>query len=151
MGTKKDQAAARMKEIVALEGKPRRWPTEQSMQDSFQAYICHCAEKKLQPNISGFCVFADMTRDVFYDYRPRYPNTYHKIRLALEDTLVNYNAFTGLTNPAMAIVQGKNTFGWDDTGRGGGGSPVLDVDFDASEDELDALMSRCGYLPKPKE
>ena len=150
-GRKKEQAEARKNEIASLRGKPRTFPTEQSLQQSFEAYIIHCAEKKLQPNISGFCVFCDCTRETFYSYRDHYSDTIQKIRLALEDTLVNYNAFTGLTNPAMAIIQGKNTFGWDDSGRSAGESAHIDVDFDASEEELDYVMGKLGYLPKPKE
>ena len=129
-------------------GKPRRWPTEDALQADFIRYIEHCAEKQFLPNISGFCVFVDITKDTFYAQQQHYPDSYKKIRQALEDSLIQHERF-GQRNPAMAIVQGKNTFRWDDTGKGKADSAVLDVDIDADEETLDLMMSKLGYLPSP--
>ena len=134
-------------------GKPRRWPTEDALQADFIRYIEHCAEKQFLPNISGFCVFVDITKDTFYAQQQHYPDSYKKIRQALEDSLIQHERF-GQKNPAMAIVQGKNTFRWDDTGKGSGdNSALLDVDFDANQDEIDTYLSKLGYfaLPDPTE
>ncbi len=143
-GTKKDKSP--YGELQTF-GKPRRFPSDRDFQASFEGYIEHCLGQKLQPNISGYCVYCDMTRDTFYAQQQHYPDTYKKVRHALEDTLVNFQRFTGLSNPAMAIVQGKNTFKWDDSGKGGGDSLHIDVDFDADSDEIDNLMSKLGYQP----
>lgn len=130
-------------------GQPRKFPTDKDFQSCFIAYIEHCATKQLLPNIAGFTVYADITKDTFYQQQRYYPDSYRKIRQALEDALIQHNRF-GQSNPAMAIVQGKNTFKWDDTGKGGGSDAIIDVDFDADSDEIDNLMSKLGYLPSPE-
>jgi hypothetical protein len=134
---------------LPTKGHPRRFRTEQDYQQCFIDYIEHCAVKQLLPNISGFCVFADITRETFYLQQDYYLDTHKKIRQALEDALINHNKF-GQSNPAMAIVQGKNTFKWDDTGKGGGdNSALLDVDFDANQGEIDVYLSKLGYFALP--
>ena len=131
-------------------GQPRRFPTEDDFQQSFIAYIQHCADKQFLPNVAGFCVYADITKETFYKQQEYYSDSYKKIRQAPEDSLIQHERF-GQKNPAMAIVQGKNTFKWDDTGRGGGSDAIIDVDFDADSDEIDSLMSKLGYLPVPAD
>ena len=129
-------------------GKPRAFPTESDFQDAFYRYIKHCFQKQLLPNISGFSVFCDISPDTFYAQQEYYPDTYKKVRAALEDCLIQHERF-GQKNPAMAIVQGKNTFRWDDTGKGKVDSSILDVDIDIDEETLDLMMSKLGYLPDP--
>ena len=129
-------------------GQPRRFPTEDDFQQSFISYIQHCADKQFLPNVAGFCVYADITKETFYKQQDYYSDSYKKIRQALEDSLIQHERF-GQKNPAMAIVQGKNTFRWDDTGKGKVDSSVLDVDIDTDEDTLDLMMSKLGYLPSP--
>ncbi len=129
-------------------GKPRAFPTESDFQDAFYRYIKHCFQKQLLPNISGFSVFCDISPDTFYAQQEYYPDTYKKVRAALEDCLIQHERF-GQKNPAMAIVQGKNTFRWDDTGKGKVDSSVLDIDIDIDEETLDLMMSKLGYLPSP--
>ena len=145
----KDQAQQQpAKNLPAKMGKPRIFPAETDFQDAFYRYIEHCNQKQLLPNISGFSVFCDISPDTFYSQQEYYPDTYKKVRAALEDCLIQHERF-GQRNPAMAIVQGKNTFRWDDTGKGKADSAVLDVDIDADEDTLDLIMSKLGYLPSP--
>ena len=135
--------------LPATRGKPRAFPAESDFQDAFYRYIEHCSQKQLLPNISGFSVFCDMSPDTFYAQQQYYPDTYKKVRAALEDCLIQHERF-GQRNPAMAIVQGKNTFRWDDTGGKGKMDPaVLDVDIDVDEETLDLMMSKLGYLPSP--
>ena len=134
-------------------GQPRRFPSEDDFQRSFIEYIQHCADKQFLPNVAGFCVYADITKETFYKQQEYYSDSYKKIRQALEDSLIQHERF-GQKNPAMAIVQGKNTFKWDDTGKGGeDNSALLDVDFDADQGEIDMYLSKLGYfaLPDPTE
>ena len=144
-----NKAQANLPAVKRPRGKPRKFPSEEDFQQAFIDYIEHCATQKLQPNIAGFCVFCDMTKDTFYSQREYYPDCYKKVRSALEDTLINFHRFTGMSNPAMAIMQGKNTFGWDDTGKGKVDPFVLDVEIDIDEETLDLMMSKLGYLPDP--
>ena len=134
--------------LPAKMGKPRTFPKETDFQDAFYRYIEHCSQKQLLPNISGFSVFCDISPDTFYAQQQYYPDTYKKVRAALEDCLIQHERF-GQRNPAMAIVQGKNTFRWDDTGKGKADSAVLDVEIDVDEETLDLIMSKLGYLPSP--
>lgn len=127
-------------------GQPRKWPTEKALQNDFIKYIEHCQQEELLPNISGFCVFVDVVADTFYDTRRYYPDTYKKVRQALEDSLIQNQKF-GQRSPVMAIVQGKNTFKWDDSGKGQSDLSLIDVDFDADSLEIDNYMAKLGYLP----
>lgn len=126
-------------------GQPRRFPTEDDFQQSFISYIQHCADKQFLPNVAGFCVYADITKETFYKQQDYYSDSYKKIRQALEDSLIQHERF-GQKNPAMAIVQGKNTFRWDDTGKGGDSAPLYDVDFDAEAGEIDIMLTKLGYI-----
>ena len=144
-----NNAQANLPAVKRPRGKPRKFQSEDGFQQAFVDYIEHCVTQKLQPNVAGFCVFCDMTKDTFYSQREYYPDCYQKVRSALEDTLVNFHHFTGMSNPAMAIVQGKNTFGWDDRPGAGKDSLVLDAEIDVDEETLDLIMSKLGYLPSP--
>ena len=88
-------------------------------------------------NISGFCVFADITRDTFYEYETYYPNSYKKAKQALEDRAINYKGA-----PAMAIFYLKNTFGYQDKPTENTNDTV---EIDADDTEIDALLSKLGY------
>ena len=134
---------------LQVQGQPRRFKSDQELQDSFILYIQHCATKQFLPNISGFCVYIDITTETFYQQKNYYPYTYRKIRQALEDSLIQYDKFTGMNNPTMAIMQGKNTFKWNDSGKSDDSS-LIDVDFDADPLEIDNYMSKLGYLPSPE-
>lgn len=142
---KRDQATST--DIIQSRGKPRHWPSSDAMVSDCAQYIEQCGIKKLLPTIGGFCVSQDIITDVFYATNEYYHDGYQKCRTMIEYAVTNPQAF-GQSNPAMAIVQGKNTFKWDDSGRGGEQGRTQDVDFDAPEDEIDALMGTLGYAPK---
>lgn len=127
-------------------GKPRKFANGSEFESAFAQYLQQCEQRKDLPNISGFCVFCDMSKDVFYASEDYYPHEYKKVRDALEDRLQNYHHYQN--NPAMAIMQGKNTFNWQDT-------PQVLVDnrqikLDSNSDEIDKLLSKLGYLPSPE-
>ena len=123
-------------------GHPRRFATDDDYQSCFVHYIEDCQRIGKLPNISGFCVYADITRETFYFQKDYYIDTHEKIRQALEYALVNHQLF-GHKNPAMAIVQGKNTFKWDD--RAGQQNSGDMVEIDLNDDDIDILLSKMGY------
>ena len=124
-------------------GHPRRFKTDEDYQSCFVHYIEDCQRIGKLPNISGFCVYADITRETFYLQKDYYIDTHEKIRQALEDALVNHQLF-GHKNPAMAIVQGKNTFKWDDRPNQNNDSNNYES-IDADDGEIDVLLSKLGY------
>ena len=136
---KKPKTAA---QIANPGGRPWRFATEQDLMDAFVRYINHCHDVGDLPNISGFSVFNDMSKETFYAQAERFPNCYKKIRDALEDRLQNYHHYQ--SNPAMAIVQGKNTFKWDDR-PGRDESPNDTIEMDADQPDIDRLLSKLGY------
>ena len=132
-------------------GKPRRWGDENALMTDFKAYIDHCLLKHLLPNVAGFCTFCAVVRDTFYETRNYYPDTYALVRQALEDTTVNFQRFTGYQCQQMALGYARNALGWDGQQIGSQGQSVIDVDFDAADDEIDLLIGKLGYqrLPEP--
>lgn len=137
-------------DIVQSMGAPRHWPSSDAMVSDCSAFIEQCKTTGLLPTVIGFCVSQNIVKDVFYATSEYYHDGYQKCRQMLEFGVTNPQAF-GQSNPAMAIVQGKNTFKWDDSGRGGEQGRTQDIDFDAPEDEIDALMGTLGYAPKSLE
>ena len=127
--------------VPAVMGQPRKFKTDEEFQTYFVEYIEDCSKKGKLPNISGFCVWCDIARETFYTQKSYYSDTYQKIRAALEDALVNHHLF-GQKNPAMAIVQGKNTFKWDDKPQQHSDDSIQ---IDADDDDLDALIDKLGY------
>ena len=122
-------------------GRPWKFATEMDFMEAFVRYIEHCSKANDLPNISGFAVFNDMSKDTFYQQAERFPDAYKKVRDALEDRLQNYHHYQ--SNPAMAIVQGKNTFKWDD--RAGQQNSGDMVEIDLNDDDIDILLSKMGY------
>ena len=118
-------------------GRPRRFQTEESFQECVIEYLKVCEDRRDMANISGFCVFADITRDTFYEYETYYPNSYKKAKQALEDRAINYKGA-----PAMAIFYLKNTFGYQDKPTENTNDTV---EIDADDTEIDALLSKLGY------
>ena len=91
MSSTKAKKAARENMVKAVMGKPRRWLTEEALQEEFKDYIEYCLqqESKRIPNIAGFCVYSDIVRETFYMQEEYYPCTYQKIKLCLEDQTIN--------------------------------------------------------------
>ena len=118
-------------------GRPRRFQTEESFQNAILEYLKVCEDRKDLANKKGFCVFADITEDTFYEQEAYYPESYKKASHALEDRAINYKGA-----PAMAIFYMKNAFGYQD-------KPTENtndvVEIDADDTEIDALLSKLGY------
>jgi hypothetical protein len=131
-------------------GRPRKFKTEEDFINAFKTYIEHCSQVQDLPNIKGFSVYNDMTSDTFYSQREYFPDTYRKVRDALEDRLQNYHHYQPAAT--MAVLQGKNTFGWDDRPGDKTSDGSLDIDsLDLDEQDLDRLLLKLGYLGVPEE
>ena len=128
-------------------GRPRRFATEQEFQDSYEQYIKHCYDSKMMPTKAGFCAFARLTRETYYQQRNHFPDTFHAIDLCLEDFAANQHSFTGIPSLPNALQYSRYAYNWD---KAAGADPsLIDVDIDVDEETLDLMMAKLGYLPDP--
>jgi hypothetical protein len=93
---------------MAGKGHPRSFPTAQDFRNRFDKYIDKCIAEERLPNVAGFCVFADITRETYYKQREYYSDTFKKIEMILEDEALNTNIA-----PAVKIFYLKNKFSKD--------------------------------------
>ena len=110
-------------------GRPVKFTPEQ-FKTEFENYIKHCIKNKLFANTAGFCVFANMTRETYYEYknnRKEFSDTISKIEQTLLD--VSIQKGTERAN-AFLIFYMKNKFGWRDQ---------QDIDVTSNKKELKQL------------
>jgi hypothetical protein len=119
-------------------GQPRAFATADELMQSFADYILKCMEHNQIPNVAGFCVFADITRETFYKQQDYYPDAYQKIRQALEDRTVNNDK-----SVAMSIFLLKNHFNYSDRPDSDSDDETLKMSL--SDDEIDKRISK-SYL-----
>lgn len=133
--------------LPAKMGRPRRFKTEQEFQGVYKAYIRHCYESKMMPTKAGFCAYAGLSRETYYQQRNHYPDTFHAIDLCLEDFAANQHSFTGIPSLPNALQYSRYAYNWDKASKAD--SAALDVEIDVDEETLDLMMSKLGYLPDP--
>lgn len=96
-------------------GQPSKYPSEELLIDAIFKYLKFCSHaqngkprlKPLMPNKAGLCVFLDISRDTYSEYRKKYPDTIKRADSTIEDAWVqrlNSNAPTG------AIFYLKNAY-----------------------------------------
>ena len=88
---------------------PRSFKDDKEFQDTFNKYIEECVSKEYLPNIAGFCVFANINRDTFYQQEQYYSDTFKKIQNILEDKVINAKI-----NDTFKIFYLKNKFSYKD-------------------------------------
>jgi hypothetical protein len=72
-------------------GQPRKYMPD-DLEQKFMEYLEWCAEvKRPVPNIAGFCRYADINKDTYYNYRnmDEYSEHIKRIENALEDETIN--------------------------------------------------------------
>lgn len=79
----------------------------------YEGYLQHCKdEKMLLPNIAGFCCFADISRETYYEWRANdrkgLSDTIKRIDKSLEDQALQCK------DAAKSIFYLKNKFGYKD-------------------------------------
>ena len=80
----------------------------------FQNYIDDCIENNKLANIDGFCIFANMDEQTYYNYKKQeqYFDSIKKIESLLLDETIQ-KGFNS-KNPTFIIFYLKNKFGWVD-------------------------------------
>jgi hypothetical protein len=115
----------------------RAFENDIAFKTSFRDYIDHCIDKKRFPNIAGFCVFADITRETFYKQKEYYSDTYNKVRNMLEDEVLQHNTY-------MAQLYIKNTFGLTDKVENTNTNLNKDLDDFESVEEAKEYLRKLG-------
>lgn len=115
----------------------------------FMDYIDYCKQEHRFVNIAGFCNYADISRETFYDYKNHksgYSDTLKKIELRIEEEV-----FESKLSPPERIFYLKNKFGYADKTEVM--SHNVNVNVDVTPDEEDFLLElKDKYiLDKPKE
>lgn len=88
----------------------RAFKTKDIFINKFKEYITECADKEKLPNIAGFCVYCDITRETFYAQEDYYSDTFKKVNDILEDATINSKNI----NDTFKIFYMKNKFGYKD-------------------------------------
>ena len=104
-----------MDDVTVIEKKKRKKPKSYkptALQNVFDAYVESCAIRKRFVNIAGFCVFANMSRTTFYNYRKNvnYEQAMDYIDNVMEDETLNVSN----KQYPIAILYLKNKFGYSD-------------------------------------
>lgn len=98
-----------MEELKRGKGQPRSFASDIEFQETFDKYIDKCVTVNDLPNIAGFCVYADITRETFYNQEQYYFDTFKKIQYILEDRAINAKI-----NDTFKIFYLKNKFNYKD-------------------------------------
>lgn len=88
-------------------GQPRRFETEDDFITAMKNYL---DIEKVFPNIAGFCVYADLARETYYEYKGYYPNAYKRVEQMLEDAVLHIDP----KYAARVIFYMKNKHGYKD-------------------------------------
>ena len=88
-------------------GQPRRFTTEDDFITAMKNYL---DIEKVFPNIAGFCVYADISRETYYEHKVYYPYAYKKVEQMLEDAVLHIDP----KYAARVIFYMKNKHGYKD-------------------------------------
>lgn len=90
-------------------GRPKAFKTEQDFKSKFDSYIDYCIKGERLANIAGFCVYADINRDTYYQQKEYYSDTFKRVENILEDYTINAKI-----NDTFKIFYMKNKFSYKD-------------------------------------
>ena len=122
-------------------GRPKSFANEEDFQSKILQYFSLCDKHIRMPNRSGFCAFANVTRETYYKQKEYFPDTFDKVEGLFEDGFLNTPI-----NPGLALAALGKQFGYSKDGTTNSGT-MIDIDFDASEEEIDLMMLKLGYTP----
>lgn len=89
-------------------GKPRIFKTGEEFLNKVREYVKYCQDNERFVNIAGFCVYADIVKETFYNQEEYYLDSFKKAQSLLEDSCLNNK------NTTMAIFYLKNKFKYKD-------------------------------------
>jgi hypothetical protein len=111
-------------------GQPKAFETSKAFYDKALKYIESCNVSERLANIAGFCAFARINRDTFYQQREYYSDTFKEVEDLLEDAALNHKATT------MGIFYLKNKFKYRDKIE----TENVNLNYEMSEEEADEIL-----------
>lgn len=122
-------------------GRPKSFANEKEFQNKIFQYFTMCDKAKRMPNRSGFCAFANVTRETYYKQKEYSPATFDIVEGLFEDGFLNTPI-----NPGLALAGLTKQFAYSKDGTTNS-STIIDITFDVSEEEIDLMMLKLGYAP----
>jgi hypothetical protein len=123
-------------------GRPKSFANEEDFQSKILQYFSLCDKHIRMPNRSGFCAFANVTRETYYKQKEYYPSTFDIVEGLFEDGFLNTPV-----NPGLALAALAKQFGYSKEGTANSDTSIMDINFDATKDEIDLMMLKLGYTP----
>ena len=124
-------------------GRPARFQTPDDLRTAFDNYIKHCSKTDKMPNIAGFCVSIDISRETFYEYGKKdgFADTVKRIDLELEDAVLNNKSQKDLIK--LAYLNNKHGYRSE--------QQQVKFDVDISVDKLEARIQQLLQLREPEQ
>ena len=95
-------------------GRPLKFNSPQELEDKALKYFNNCRKNERPLTMTGLAIALDTTRETIRDYSNKelYSDTIKKLREIVHNYIEEYSLTT--RNPAGAIFNLKNNFGWKD-------------------------------------
>lgn len=113
-------------------GQPRAFKDANEFYDKALNYVEWCNVSERLANIAGFCAFARINRDTYYQQQEYYSDTFKEIEEMFEDAALNHKA------TAMGIFYLKNKFKYRDKIE----TENVNLNYEMSEEEADEILKR---------
>lgn len=113
-------------------GHPKAFKDEDEFYNKALNYVEWCNVSERLANIAGFCAFAGIHKDTFYQQREYYSDSFKKVEELLEDAALNHKA------TAMGIFYLKNKFKYRDKIE----TENVNMNYEMSEEEADEILKR---------
>ena len=91
-------------------GRPKKFESGEEFEEKAVQYVEYCTEHGEFPNVAGFCVFCDMSDDVYYKVRGDFTESFKKVERLLENAAINSKA----ASDTLRIFYMKNKCGYYD-------------------------------------
>lgn len=88
----------------------RAFEKKEDFENKFIEYVNYCKNNDRLPNVAGFSVFANISRETFYAQEDIHPYTFKKVNSMLEDEAINCKCL----GDARVIFYMKNKCGYKD-------------------------------------
>lgn len=88
-------------------GRPPKYPTEESLKNEIVSYMLACLQSKQMPSKAGCCLFLDIDKSTYNDYKKKFP---HPIKRFENETEATWIQRLAGNSPTGAIFYLKNAF-----------------------------------------
>jgi len=128
-----------MEEKKRGRGQARKFESAEEFENTFNEYIEYCELNERMVNIAGFCRYARMTRETFYNQKEYYFDTYMYIQETIEDETLNDNKRA----TPIVMMYLKNKFNYKDKIETENTNTNTNKNYDVSnltDEQLDKIL-----------